>query len=244
MFSTPPLKERYPMPVTEDLRAIAERADRELNAVHDFFEHSWLVWRSFQTIVAEGYKVSDENPATGTRIDQDGLVRLAPEYTRLYLATFTFRQFVSVFEAFLFNFLHRLLLHNPWQLSEKQLEFSTVLKAANREEIVSGAIGKHLNELKYEQLREWFAVINKAVKLDCPTEDEMEALAEIKATRDILEHNTGVVNEIYRRKAGRKARFEIGDQIEIEDAYYLESWRRIKNVVRDLTIAAAARLSK
>ena len=45
------------------------------------------------------------------------------------LATFTFRQFVSAFEAFLFNLLNRLLLHNPWQLSEKQLEFRTVLKA-------------------------------------------------------------------------------------------------------------------
>jgi hypothetical protein len=41
--------------------------------------------------------------------------------------------------------------------------------------------------------------INKAVKLDCPTEDEIDALAEIKAARDILEHNAGVVNEIFRR---------------------------------------------
>jgi len=228
------------MPVTDDLRAIAERADRELDAVHDFFEHLKIVWRSFQTLVAEGHKVSDENLATGTRIDQDGLVRLAPQYAREYLAAFTFRQFVSAFEAFLFNFLHRLLLHNPWQLAEKQLEFSTVLKAASRDEIVSGVIVKQLNE----QLREWFAAINKAVKLDCPTEDEIDALAEIKAARDILEHNAGVVNEIYRRKAGRRARYEVGDHVEIEDAYHLESWRLIKNVVRDLTSAAIGRLSK
>jgi hypothetical protein len=232
------------MPVTDDLRAIGERADRELGAVHDFFEHSRLVWRSFQTVVAEGHKVSAENVATGTRIDQDALVRLAPHYTREYLATFTFRQFVTAFEGFLFDFLHRLLLHNPWQLSEKQLPFSAVLKAATRDEIASDVIAKHLNELKYEQLREWFAAINKAVKLDCPSEDEIEALAEIKAARDILEHNGGVVNEIYRRKAGRKARYEVGDHVEIEDAYQLESWRLLKKVVRDLTSAAVGRLSK
>src|SRR5947209_2660697 len=179
------------MPVTDDLQAIAERADRELDAVHDFFEHSKIVWRSFRVVVGEGHKVSAENPATGTRIDQDGLVRLAPQYTSEYLATFTFRQFVSAFEAFLFNFLHRLLLHNPWQFSEKQLDFGTVLKAASRDEIVSGLILKQLNELKYEQLREWFVAVNKALKLDCPTEDEIDALAEIKAARDILEHNAG-----------------------------------------------------
>ena len=31
------------MPVRDELRAIAERADRELDAVHDFFEHSKIV---------------------------------------------------------------------------------------------------------------------------------------------------------------------------------------------------------
>ena len=45
------------MPVTDNLRVIAERADRELDAVHDFFEHSKIVrhskivWHSFQTYV-------------------------------------------------------------------------------------------------------------------------------------------------------------------------------------------------
>jgi hypothetical protein len=206
-------------------------------------DDSKIVWRSFQILVDQGRKVSDENLATGTRIDQDDLVRLAPQYTREYLATFTFRQFVSAFQAFLFNFLHRLLLHNPWQFSKKQLDFGTVLKAAGLDEIVSGVILKQLNELKYEQLREWFVAINEAVKLGCPTEDELDALAEIKAARDILEHNAGVVNETYRRKAGRRARYNVGDHVEIEDAYHLESWRLIKKVVQDLTSAALGRLS-
>jgi hypothetical protein len=232
------------MPVTDDLRVIAERAERELDSVHDFFEHSKIVWRSFQLLVDQGHQISAENPATGTRIDQDGLVRLAPQYTREYLAVFTFRQFVSAFEAFLFNFLHRLLLHNPWQFSARELDFETVLKAASRDEIVSGVILKQLNDLKYEHLREWFEAVNKAVKLDCPTEDEIDALAEIKSARDILEHNAGVVNEIYLRKAGKKARYGVGDHVEIEDAYHLESWRLIKKVVQAVTSAAIGRLSK
>jgi hypothetical protein len=230
------------MPVTDDLRAIAERADHELDAVHDFFEHSKIVWRSFQILVHEGHRISAENLATGNRIDQDGLVSLAPQYTREYLATFTFRQFVSAFEAFLFNFLHRLLLHNPWQFSGRQLDFGTVLKAASRDEIVSDVILRQLNELKYEHVREWFAAVNKAVKLDCPAEDEIDALVEIKATRDILEHNAGVVNEIYRRKAGKRARYQVGEHVELEDAYHLESWRLIKKVVRDVTSDAIGRL--
>jgi hypothetical protein len=215
------------MSMSDDLRAIAERANRELDAVHDFFEHSQIVWKSFKTVVGEGHRLVADNPATGSRIDQDGLVELAPQYIRNYLATFTFRQFVSTFEVFLFGFLHRLLLHNPWQFSQKQLDFSTVLKAASRDEIISEMILKQLNELKYEQLREWFAAMNRTIKLDCPTEDEIERLAEVKATRDILEHNAGVANETYCRKAGKKARYQPGEVVAIDDAYHLDSWRLI-----------------
>jgi hypothetical protein len=52
-----------------------------------------------------------------------------------------------------------------------------------------------------------------------------------------------VVNETYRRKAGRRARYNVADHVEIEDAYHLESWRLIKKVVCDLTSAAIGRLS-
>ena len=41
------------MPVQDELRRIADRAHRELDSVHDFFEHSKIVWRSFQTFVED-----------------------------------------------------------------------------------------------------------------------------------------------------------------------------------------------
>ena len=103
---------------------------------------------------------------------------------------------------------------------------------------------KQLNELKYDILREWFVAVEKAAHLGCPTADEIDTLAEVKAARDILEHNAGVVNEIYRRKAAKKARYSIGDHIEIDDTYHLESWRLIKKVVTDVTNAAISKLTK
>ena len=172
------------------------------------------------------------------------MLRLAPQYTREYLATFTFRQFVSTFEMVLFRFLHRLLLHNPRQFGQSPVPFEVILNARDREEIISGVILKQLNDLKYEQLREWFAALNKAVKLGCPAKDEIERLAEIKATRDVLEHNAGVVNETYVRKAGRKARYSPGDHVEIDDTYHLESWQLMKKVIADIATASVGKLSK
>ncbi len=71
-----------------------------------------------------------------------------------------------------------------------------MLKARDRDEIIAGVPLKQLNELKYEAVRGWFDALNEAVKLGCPTEDEADALAELKATRDVLEHNAGVVNDM------------------------------------------------
>lgn len=231
------------MSIADDIRALADRAMRDLDAVHDFFEHSRLVWRSFKTFVDQGYKISSQNLATGTIIDQDGLLRLAPDYAKKYLAGFTFRQFVAIFEVFLFDFLHRILLHNPWQFARRQLDLEVVLRARHREEVISGVILKLLNELKYESLREWFVALNRAIKLDCPSPDEIDALSEVKAARDVLEHAAGVVNDVYLRKAGKQARYAAGDQVEIDDSYHLESWRLIKKVVSDVTVAAAGKLS-
>ncbi len=231
------------MAIADDLRIIAERANRDLDAIHDYVEHTKIVWVSFEYHVRLGHAVSLMNPATGTIVDEAGLVQLAPLYVRKYLLTLTFRQFIATFEAFFFDFLHRILQHNPWQFAKNRLEFETVLKANDRDEIIAGVLRKQLNELKYENVRDWFDALNKTVKLNCPTADEIDSLAEMKATRDLLEHNGGIANETYIRKAGTKARYAAGEQIEIDGDYHVASWQLVKKVVADLADTATAKLT-
>src|SRR4051812_14838979 len=122
------------------ITALVARTNSELAAVHDFFQHSQTVWQSFEDLVAAGHRITSENPATGSTIDQDGLVRLALRYRRAYLAVYPFQQFVATFEAFLFDLLRLLLLHNPRQLAKKTLDFAAVLRAADRDEIIAAVI--------------------------------------------------------------------------------------------------------
>lgn len=117
-----------------------------------------------------------------------------------------------------------------------------MLKARDRDEIIAGVLMKQLNEVKYENVREWFAALNRTVKLGCPTDDEADTVAEIKATRDVLEHNASVANEVYLRKAAKKARFALAEFIEIDDDYHLESWRLVRKIVADLATSAATKL--
>ena len=97
---------------------------------------------------------------------------------------------------------------------------------------------KELNELKYERVEDWFAYFEKLAKLGYPTADEVQRLAEIKAARDILVHNKGIVNAIYLSKAGNHARFKDGERLEVPEQYHRASWETIKQVVRELSNAA------
>jgi hypothetical protein len=54
-------------------------------------------------------------------------------------------------------------------------------------------IGKELNDVLYERPAEEFAYLEDKVKLDCPTMDKIDRIAEAKASRDVLIHNRGVV---------------------------------------------------
>jgi hypothetical protein len=86
--------------------------------------------------------------------------------------------------------------------------------------------------------------MDKIVHLGCPTKDEIERIAEKKAGRDLLIHNSGIVNRAYLDKAGPKARYAIGDRMVIDRRYFEGCWRLTRKVVDDITSAAKRRLSK
>ena len=94
------------MPIADDIRAIGDRAIRQLDGVHDFFEHSKLAWETVKLAVEAGRQLTFESPATGSSVNQNDLLVRADQYTRDYLRTFTFRHFVTIFEGFLFELLH------------------------------------------------------------------------------------------------------------------------------------------
>lgn len=100
---------------------------------------------------------------------------------------------------------------------------------------------KEFNELKYERLSEWFAYFNRLARLGCPPTEDIDKLAEIKASRDIFVHNNGIVNETYVAKAGNLARGTVGQRLDIPEHYHRSSWETIRNVVCQVSTAAIAK---
>lgn len=229
------------MPLADDIRALQTRTTTELDASHDYFTFSMRVWDSMQRAVRDGARFRYNNPSTGTRVNQTQLVARSGGYIAQNLLPSTFQHFVSIFEDFVFDLLRLWLSAYPRSLSRKQLEFGVVLDAPDRAALIQRVVDRELNELKYERLADWFAYLERLVNLGRPTADEIEALSEIKASRDILVHGRGVANAIYVSKAGKRARCAAGEQLDLPERYHRESWGLIRRVSHEVAEAAIAR---
>ncbi len=226
------------MALADDLQELADRTLSALDASHDYYTYTKRVWRLLQQISKEGRKFSFRSLTTGTVVDQQTLLGRAQLYVTDYLMSFTFQHFVSLFEEFVFDLLRHWLVAHPGGLSKKLVEFGAVLKSPDKATIILTVVDKELNELKYERVAEWFAYLERSTKLVRPRADEVEKLAEIKASRDILVHNKGIANATYIAKAGNLARCKDGERLPISEQYHRESWEMIKRVVGDVSDAA------
>jgi hypothetical protein len=232
------------MALADDILAFSTRTVSGLQASHDYYTYTKRMWRLLQEIVKEGRKFTFRNPTTGTRVDEKVLQGRAQLYVTDYLTSFTFQHFVSLFEDFIFGLLRCWLAAYPASLSKKQVELGAVLNAPDKSAIILIMVDRELNELKYERLAEWFAYLERLTNLGCPTTTEIEQLAEMKASRDILVHNNGIANPTYVSKAGTQARCQDGDRLEIPEQYHRASWETITKVVRDVSAAAIAKVRR
>jgi hypothetical protein len=229
------------MPLRDDIVAHSKSVLAELDAVHDYYANSKAAWRIVQKQIRAGRKLKIRNAVTGRVTTERELPGMAARYVADYLTSSTFQQFVSLFEDFLFGIMRHWLLAFPQSLARKQIPVSVVLEASDLDAVKLAAVNRELNELNYKKVREWFSHLNGLVSLGCPTADEIDRLAEIKATRDVSVHNRGIASLIYEEKAGPLGRAKAGERLEMPEHYHLASWQLIRKVVQDLSAASVAK---
>jgi len=230
------------MALIDEIVRIRDDCLSSVDASHDYYAHTQGAWRLVQQMVRQGHKVTFRNQATGNTVDETELSDLAHEYVAGYLTRATFQHFVSLFERFVFDLLCAWLTEYPGSLSGNQLDFRTVLDAADKREIVTAVVQKEVLGLGYKRLADWFAYLEKIAQLGCPAQDQIRRLAEIKASRDVLVHNNGIANSIYVDKSMEHARFADGDVLELPEHYHRGSWELIRQVVSDIADAAINKL--
>jgi hypothetical protein len=228
--------------LADAVRDLMDRVQADLTASHVNFEDTKAVWRLVGQLNDMGHSYDIQNPDSSTPIPSRDLALRAQGYVRVYLAESVFQQFVSLFEDFVFELLRLWLSAYPAGIpnkDKKPVELAATIDALDKDAIIDLVIQRELNALRYERPTAWFRYLNDRVKLYCPTDEQIEQLAEIKASRDIPIHNRRIVNETYIQKSG--ARYKVGQRLEIPEPYLRATWLLIGDIVRDMAAATIAK---
>jgi hypothetical protein len=224
---------------------IEELRDRSLNELKDgleFYIHSALAYGSAIKEYQSKHKKSVKAPLTpiipqltDSIVSVTQFIKNLERHKEVTLHNLVFLQMVTVLETFFFDLLRLLFLDNPLRLpGDKQVKWQVVTQGADRESILNYLIDIQLNELKYKRPKEWFEYLGKLVKISGPSKEESEKFTEMKASRDVLIHNAGVVNEVYREKAATQARYSVGERVAIPHRYFLNSAKLVAKMIGDI----------
>jgi hypothetical protein len=230
------------MALADDIRSLRDRVLADLNAAHDYYHDTVFAWGAVQDLIAAGTIPTFQNAVTGTVTTPADLAIKSHRYVIAQLMQATFQQFISIFESFFFDFLRLWLMAYPRSLSGKKVDIRAILDAPDKDAIVLLIVNKELNEVLYERPAAWFTYLEDKVKLGCPTTDEIDRIAEAKASRDVLMHNRGVAGKAYESKAGRFARYKEGEKLDIPAPYHRQTWDLFRKVVADISNAALTKV--
>lgn len=163
------------------------------------------------------------------------IIELPNHFTRAkddHFLSLVHQQQVALFEDFFFDMLRNLLADQPLRLpSKRQIEYSVIVNSRTKDEIVSALIERELNEIKYKNVGEWFKYLKSLVSECSVSDSDLGRIAEAKATRDLLVHNAGIVNDIYMQKAGQCTRFNVGETVSVTGDYTLDTWQLFSRVL-------------
>jgi hypothetical protein len=230
------------MGLRQDIEAVRGRAMSRLNDAHDYYTFTKEAWRTLKLAVKrDNLNFSLHNQSTKSRIDEEDLLALAKRYVAQDLVSATLQHFVSIFENFLFEALRLWLLAHPMSLSSRQLSGRDILNLPDKAAIVDALVEKELKDVLYDRPANWFEYLNGRVNIGLPLAPKALSFAEIKATRDVLVHGQGLANAYYVDKAGKAARAQAGQPLDIPEPYHQASWELICKLVHDIGNGMAAK---
>ena len=127
-------------------------------------------------------------------------------------------------------FPHKLKLTPNGSRDERVIRLDLVLEAENMGDLLARIIERRLVSIFYGSPQRYFNYVERVLAFGL--DDHLKAeYAEVKATRDLLIHNSGIVNQVYLNKVGPEARAAEAEAIPLHDQYFSQSIRCMKRVV-------------
>lgn len=170
----------------------------------------------------DGQELDKEiDPATLARKEPRPRTRQLREYRQELLQAF-FARFVDNFEVYLVDILREVLRQKPEILRTRQqtVTLEYLLQFPSIDDLVQDVIEGKVNSLSYKgfsELEQWYA--EKGIPLVVKTEDR-QAIVELIATRNIIVHSRGRIDERYLRTVPAST-YKIGElrKLEVDDLF-------------------------
>jgi hypothetical protein len=232
------------MSVIRRLETLRDRAVGDFTRLQDFQELTGTSYGVFEKAVSAGLTANSFSTGSMTILDAKQVAEVLRRYLDDDLPRIAIYQIVAEFEAFFFDFHALLLEHNPRALrQDRQIAVRDVMTHKGLNSLIAELIRDEGHELAYQKVQVWFERLRNVVNLKAISDADVEHIAEIKATRDIVAHNAGIANDIYIVKAGKAARAAVGETLPVTRPYTYESARFLKEMIKKMTDAATARLA-
>ncbi len=148
------------------------------------------------------------------------------------LFSMSFIYLVAVFDAYITDILSVVLKQKPEMLKngEKKLSYDKLIELHLSGDLISNLVEMEMNELGYKSIEDQAKYIKSRFGIDLAESGvSIDDLVEIRAKRNLLVHNNGVVNSIFLQTI-KNSPYKQGDKIEIKSKDWRLSNEKLFNV--------------
>jgi hypothetical protein len=193
--------------------------------------------RTYQVPTRKGKRTSSE--AFRTDLEVKGILNTLVErelYENILVTN------ISKFESFIFDIIQETILEYPKKLTigvpgikpYKVAPVDLILNNNDYNKLLKDLISERIIEVSYSKPQTYLEYFEKVT--GCSVEDEeFKFYLELKATRDLIIHNSSKINQVYLEKTNEYKRGKIGEKIKIDSEYFNSSiavMKRISGIIR------------
>lgn len=179
--------------------------------------------RASKSKVKRPYKVPkrDSNVISKRRDEDIGLIFCAQHDRGIFETNIV--SLVSRAEAFIQDSIAIVATAHPQKLSvladKAGIPLDLFLEHEEREDVIRRFVAMKCEGLMFGKPSEYLEKAAKVLTIELDA-DVVKAFVEIKASRDIIIHNSGRINKLYIEKAGDQCRGKEGEELVIDRAYF------------------------
>jgi len=223
---------------------------RRINDIHIFIGKTTPLIVQTKAELSKSADEKDREYTVPDRRKKKGIAKRTDEEMAKILGRFAttelFQTFlgtsIAQFESFLGKVLGEILTEYPRKLTTsvsgvppvKDIPINILLDSDTVQEAIQWAIDKAVSNLFYAQPKAYMEYLNEVAEI--VTQDKaFKDYFELKATRDLIVHNSGVINDVYLGKAGDKARGELGETVRVDAKYFnhaLATLKRLSGIIK------------